>query len=103
MGWGKREREMITLSKIDRKYWVRCMFANEVEGLMAKDGLLYVLEKKDVQAQLDALPGGEGEWFFNETRDRSCAKEDEEGIVLVNPSKVLEWLGMPVVVEENSC
>lgn len=79
------------------KYWKEVMFGNEIIAELSIDGLLYRFKVGDIVPLLKNLPSNEIGWFFNATMDRYCAERTDGDYVIVNPAKVLELLGMPVI------
>lgn len=89
---------MEKMAKNEQKYWLTCMFSNGVIARVTKNGLIYKFDAVDVTSLLSGLPEDSEGWYFNDTKDRFCAEKHKETVV-VNPSKVLELLGMPVLYE----
>jgi len=70
---------------------------NETIAEMAKDGLSYRFIPKDVITLLKDLPSNSIGWFFNESRDRYCAEWYDDDYIFINPSKVVNLFGLPVL------
>jgi len=78
------------------KYWIEVMFENEDIAELSVDGHLYRFKTDKITPLLKDLPEDEIGWFFNSTRDRYCA-EKQDDYVIVNPAKILELFGMPIL------
>lgn len=78
------------------KYWMDVMFKDETIAELSVDGHLYRFKADKIVHLLDDLPNDDTGWFFNDTKDRYCA-ERQEGYIIVNPAKILELFGMPVI------
>ena len=78
------------------KYWIEVMFENTDIAELSVDGQLYRFEANKIASLLKDLPRDKYGWFFNNTRDRYCA-EWEGSYIVVNPAKVSELFGIPVI------
>ena len=79
-------------------YWRECMFENELIAEMSEDGQIYRFLQDQIFSHLKNLPQDNTGFFFNDTKDRYCA-EWSAGYkyLLVNPSKVAEIFGYPII------
>ena len=82
-----------------KTYTKEVMFADETIAEIYLDGLMYRFRPEDITDKLKDLPNDCQGWFFNYTRDRYCAEwESCDKWIGVNPSKVVELFGMPVIM-----
>jgi len=80
------------------KYWKEVMFKDEIIAEITNDGLLYRFKDSIIRQKLTNLPSDKKGWFFNESRDRYCAENTFDGFITVNPSKVVDLFGYPIIL-----
>lgn len=86
-------------SPYESKFWREVMFANEIIGWQALDGLLYKFDLMAIKPWLDLYEYDprERQWWWNASHDRYIAELHFGNIVSVNPMFVTRHLPEQVI------
>jgi hypothetical protein len=79
-----------------KKNFKEVMFEDLSFADISKDGLIYRFKAEDIEQLLAGLPQNKIGWYFNTSLDRLCAEKHGE-FIFVNPSKVSEIKGLPIL------
>lgn len=84
-----------------KPYFVNCLFENGFECKIGRDGLAYLVPWGDAMEILKDYPKDKHGWFFNDSKDRYCAEQNDTDMnVIINPSIMAKEVGNLLVVED---